>query len=704
MTEIKKISSYFFILIIFIITYIFSTKTRSIVALKTLLFYFLMIIFLCYLLFYSLIKKQVIILKISEIHLPFLIYFLYSIINLITLLQYKYINLIWCSAEYIYNILNYFLLLIFIFTFINSSQIEIRKYLLIIVYLSILPVLFGILQHFNFFEKNNIYVFKLLPASVASSTFGNKNFFAGYLIMIIPLCFYFIFSEKNKKKIIIFTLIFFLNFFALIITYTRGAYVGFFSAILLILILNINYFIKNYKYLFLSVILIFLILIILIFNFELLPRLKEAIISIFSFSTGTNLMRVTIYKSFFRAIIAKPLFGVGVGTFQYTMPFFRDELFSLKGMTVNEDHAHNEIIEIGGEEGIIGLGLFLWFFVIIYFLAIKKIIKTRNNELKILIISLLASITAYFVHNLFSIDLRIVSTSVLFYFLIGLIICLIKEKEISIKINYQKIMIIIIIPISIYLSYFLFSIYKAQKLLQISTSYERSDSVFIDETGKHSEKIRNDKLIEIYKKVIENNKYCLDAKYKLASAYYRNNYFDEALKEYKEILYYAPRYCQTFFNISLIYFMKKNNEQINKRRNLYEALYYQMLAADMEFSSKNFKQLSSFFYEAQKIELSILYLKKAIKLDRKNTDLYNILGFRYFEKQDYINALNTYYQLINSTTKRDINYIEAYKNIGVIYYYYLKNNEKAKIYFEKYIELTENEEEKIKVNNLLKIL
>lgn len=688
----NRITIIFFLTVLFVIVFIFSTTTRSITILKTLSFYSLILIFTFLILLSSYIKKQKVIFKISEIKIPFIIFLIYSFFNLLTLLQYGHINLIWTGIEEYYGFITYFLLILFIYQFINKFN-EVKLYISILLYFSLIPSIFGLIQYFKIFALLKIDTFKLLPKDVAYSTFGNKNFFAGFLVLVIPLSLSLFCYEQKLLKKIVFLITFLILLFSLLITFTRGAYIGIFAGIVTFFLLNLISLKKYFVKIIVIILIISICLSIILLKLNIFENVKDAVVSIFSFSHGTNLMRITTYKSFFRAAIKNPLTGVGIGTFQLTFPFFRDELYSSKGLTHNTLHAHNEYLEILGEQGIIGLVLFLWFIYILLYLSIKKFFTSKYKPYKWILSGLIASILGALAHNIFSVNLRMTSTSVIFYFLVGLTIVLIKKNEIQIKFKSHIIFIIIIGTLSIFLFHFFFKIYKSQTLLQLATSYERPDSVFLDgKTGKHSEKLRNQELIKLYKNTLECNPYSLSARYKLSSSLYKNKYYNDAIKEYNELKYYAPRYTQINFNISLVYFMMKN---------IKEALYYQGIATGIENSKKNFKQLSSFYYDLGMKDLSIHLIKKTIKMNRLNSNLYNLLGYKLFEKKYFIEAVNTYLFLTFLKRENDINCIESYKNIGVIYMYNLMNPDRAKKYFLKYIELTKNKNEKRKVLNIL---
>ena len=66
--------------------------------------------------------------------------------------------------------------------------------------------------------------------------------------------------------------------------------------------------------------------------------------------------REQFFQTSLRMIGARPLFGVGVGQYYRTSPLF---LSPQLAWTYGSENAHNYFLQIGGELGLVGLGLFV---------------------------------------------------------------------------------------------------------------------------------------------------------------------------------------------------------------------------------------------------------------------------------------------------------------------------------------------------------
>ncbi len=106
-----------------------------------------------------------------------------------------------------------------------------------------------------------------------------------------------------------------------------------------------------------------------------------------------------------------PWFGVGLGHFFIQIPFFRSpEYFLLAKSADTTLHAHNEILQIFSETGLIGVVLFISSVGMIFFRTCFRGISGV----------LAASICAMAIKSCFDMDLQIVSSEFIFWLILGL--------------------------------------------------------------------------------------------------------------------------------------------------------------------------------------------------------------------------------------------------------------------------------------------
>lgn len=313
---------------------------------------------------------------------------------------------------------------IFIFFLILVSVLRERKDWLNFFRFSVLfsiPIgIAGIIQRMGIF---NFYT-QFDPANPRiSATFGNPVFYGSYLVLIIFLAVLLgIFEEKKKFKILFFA-IFVFNVVLLLLTGTRGAWIGTISGIFLFLI----WFLfsakvsegKRKAFLF-SVFLLFLffLLFLLFSRLGLVPKTSflERYELLFSNLIEFEDPRANVWGLGIEVWKKNPIFGYGLESFNFLYDKNYKASF-IKNIPEDMffDRAHNKIIDVLVETGILGL---LAYFAI-FFAAIFLILKHRekfNDSLFLLLISLLF---AYFVQNIFAFDM--ITSYIIFFLVLGFI-------------------------------------------------------------------------------------------------------------------------------------------------------------------------------------------------------------------------------------------------------------------------------------------
>jgi len=309
---------------------------------------------------------------------------------------------------------------------------------------------YGIFQYlgidFSFWKAN-------IGRQQVFGLFGNVNYFAEYLIVLLPVAISLFFVCINKMyKIFLLGGILAMGG-SLILTFTRGSYlaIGISSLFMFFLYLSSRGkgFIKENKNIFI-IIMAFIILMAFLFAIPnplnksgtVISKIKGRI-SISQFTKDPSLKRrEATWKFTIMMIKDHPLLGSGIGTFKYNSLAYQAKFFdqennrSLYPYGV-ADKAHNEYLQLWTELGIVGLGIFIWFMFNYFNYAIKLLKKTKDNYYQGIIIGLMGAVTAVLVDGLFGFPLHLAATLVLFWLFIGLIIS-IKYSEQETKIEEVK--------------------------------------------------------------------------------------------------------------------------------------------------------------------------------------------------------------------------------------------------------------------------
>jgi O-antigen ligase len=236
---------------------------------------------------------------------------------------------------------------------------------------------------FEFFSGHQHILYLKGPDSV-TGTFINRNYFAGYLLMVIPLSVGFLFSREalqrgrsvswryrlslldGKTLLIAFGII--LMILGLLFSASRMGI----SSLLLSFSLIIFLFRDPRKER------IFSKTSVLILSLALLWGAwigLDAVISRFFSVVESFEGRWVFWVNTFHIFKDFPIFGSGLGTFTWVFPMYRS--FHLIGIAT---HAENDFLQLAAEVGIIGAGLLLILFVFLSYKAVSGIRSLSFRE------------------------------------------------------------------------------------------------------------------------------------------------------------------------------------------------------------------------------------------------------------------------------------------------------------------------------------
>ena len=327
----------------------------------------------------------------------------------------------------------------------NLDVSQIRKIILVFLIASGITVVYGLLQHFGIEFVN----WQISSKERIWSSLGNPNFFAGFLVMAIPLSIVVLlrWRRQNKNKLSLKTglLIAFLCFqlFCLNFTYSRASWIGLFFGLAIIAVLWRRE-LGRMRKIFKSTILVLFLALLFIFSFKaiemrrlalknleplethgLISKTAKRLVSIIDLSEADAASRISGWKSALEMIKKRPLLGIGPDTL--SINFRRYELPEFSRLTgkalANPAYAHNEVLQIAATMGIVGLLSYLWL-LLSYFRTIAKFPDLRQAPL---VVGIAASIAAVLVNNLFS--FHTVTTATLFWLFLGFTTILWAKEE-----------------------------------------------------------------------------------------------------------------------------------------------------------------------------------------------------------------------------------------------------------------------------------
>jgi putative inorganic carbon (HCO3(-)) transporter len=306
--------------------------------------------------------------------------------------------------------LEYFTIFILVQNSFNSKR-KLENAFWVIVFTAALVGIDGINQklfHIDFLRDRSMHKIMHKTDSVTLAITGpfiHYNDLGAYLVGMLSLVLAKLLSKELKPN---FRIAFF--FLAgilgtcLLFTFSRGAWLGMAFALLCMLILS-------GKFKELLGIGIFIILIVVY-----VPVLRARFL--FSFQSGGDAARFSIWNSAWLMIKEHPFLGKGLGTF---MDYFR---FYSSGY-LSPQYAHNCYLQMWAESGFFSLLSFIALITVILYQAIK----TLKNKSDFFTLGLACSILGFLVHSFFDTQLYSLQLAVFFWVLLGMLVAQIKAVK-----------------------------------------------------------------------------------------------------------------------------------------------------------------------------------------------------------------------------------------------------------------------------------
>jgi len=266
---------------------------------------------------------------------------------------------------------------------------------------------------YDFIHHINIQAAIGLPRPTAG--FPNPNVFGIYMTAFTPLIFglallYF----KGKKRLFMF-LPAILGATGIYLTLSRGAGLAIYSALLFLCL-------AGRKKLFAAG----LIAILLIYPFVMPENIKQWAREV-KYNPQVLLYseeRISIQNNTINMIKHHPFIGVGVNTFSRNYGKYKTAEAEKYAHTPDTIYAHNIYLQMAGETGLLGLGVFLLFLFQVFRRAFKTLARLNDGYLKTTALSLIACMIAFLINGLTETSLYYSRVAMIFWYLIGMSLAL----------------------------------------------------------------------------------------------------------------------------------------------------------------------------------------------------------------------------------------------------------------------------------------
>lgn len=307
------------------------------------------------------------------------------------------------------------------------------------------------------------------PASVtgrAVSSFGQPNYLACYLVLVLPFSAYLFSISKTIFSRFAWASIFIFEIIALISTGSRAV---------LFIFLAIStawfiWFLARKNILSRQKILLIFISGLLIFSIFLSLINKERLEELTSFKRGSAFVRLELWSTGLQAFSKKPFFGYGLeNQGEAYLPYYKvdDALYS-RPNTYN-DRAHNLILDTLLTSGLIGLIFFIYFLYWVYLNLLKSL---RDRKWKTLSSFLIWSLSVYLASLLFNFSVTV--TNIYFWLIVALAFLVTDNKIILVsdeKKSFDLTRIVLVLGAAIV---FLFGSFTEIRRLEADFYYNKS--------------------------------------------------------------------------------------------------------------------------------------------------------------------------------------------------------------------------------------
>lgn len=270
--------------------------------------------------------------------------------------------------------------------------------------------------------------------------------YGAILTLLIPfLIFYLIFKTKNIVKRSGVLAITFIYLTALILSYTRAAWIGLAASAVILILLILK--IKG------RTLVVFgatIIIIVIAFFSQIIGYLEknnqdssdnlvEQIYSLTNISTdASNVERINRWNSALRMFAERPIVGFGPGTYMFLYAPYQKytEKTIISTNAGDVGNAHSEYLGPLAESGILGTLTFLIIIILTGISAFRVYQTSKNREMRLLAMAAFLGLFSYYVHGFLNNFLDIDKVSLLFWGFTSLIVALdvinSQEKEKSI--------------------------------------------------------------------------------------------------------------------------------------------------------------------------------------------------------------------------------------------------------------------------------
>lgn len=301
---------------------------------------------------------------------------------------------------------------------------QIHRMISVIIVVGFLLALFGLIQYLSWNGKV-FWVYEYPKGGNPFGSFINKNNYAGFINMIIPLALAFSLYAKDKGIKFLFAFMALLMAITVFLSMSRGGVFSFFASMTFMggMLIFVKRGLGNRSLLLIAVafgatLILYLVLI-------GMDPVVDRLSTLTSSETYNRDLRLPVWASTLDIIKDYPLFGTGFGTFESVFPGYRPIDVSY----LHWRDAHNDYLQLLSDTGIAGFLIVTSFFVIFFKRTLRVFTCGRFEDMNFFILSLMGSVVAFLFSIIFTFNTHIPASAFLFAVILALTLRLDMAKE-----------------------------------------------------------------------------------------------------------------------------------------------------------------------------------------------------------------------------------------------------------------------------------
>lgn len=234
------------------------------------------------------------------------------------------------------------------------------------------------------------------------SFLGNPNLLAGYLLPAVVFSLVAVFAWRRWMPKLLALTMFVVNTACLVVTFSRGGWIGLLVAIFVLLVLllyqlsvNLPRFWRTWS----LPLLLGSMALVLAIAFLFVEPVRDRFVSIFAGrGDSSNNFRINVWAAVIEMIKDRPFLGIGPGNtaFNKIYPLYQRPRY-------NALSAYSFLLEVAVETGFIGLACFVWLLIVILNTGLQQLRRLRENNSReaLWLIGAIASLLGILAHNTF---------------------------------------------------------------------------------------------------------------------------------------------------------------------------------------------------------------------------------------------------------------------------------------------------------------